>query len=147
MSLTHENSVIAAGLRSIGFMRQALEVAQGILDMTAQQAYQRPPELFCGFARSPESSPVRYSVACSLQAWATGAVFQLSQMRVNLVPDVPNNCLRIVYPTLPESVTQMSLTPLKLGQTLLDLEFERSSGATACRVVNKRGNLRVVIEA
>jgi len=36
---------------------------------------------------------------------------------------------------------------LTIGQTLLDLEFERSSGATACRVVRKRGNLRVVIEA
>ena len=29
---------------------------------------------------------------------------------------------------------------------MLDLEFERANGATACRVVRKRGNLRVVIE-
>ncbi|NET35624.1 MAG: hypothetical protein F6K19_26965 [Cyanothece sp. SIO1E1] len=32
-------------------------------------------------------------------------------------------------------------------QELLDLEFECSSGTPACRVVRKRGNLRVVIEA
>ena len=151
----HENGIIAAGLRAMGYTRQALAVAQGILQMTAQQAYQRPPELFCGFPRwqnsadetSPESSPVRYPVACLPQAWATGAIFQLLQTMVNLVPDAPNNCLRIVHPTLPESVEQISLKNLRVGQTLLNLEFERSDKATACRVVNKRGNLRVVIEA
>jgi hypothetical protein len=35
---------------------------------------------------------------------------------------------------------------IKIGHTLLDLEFERSQEATACRVVRKRGNLRVIIE-
>lgn len=143
----HDTGIIAAGLRSLGYTEQALEIAQGIFDMMAQQPYHRPPELFCGFERTPDSSPVRYPVACSPQAWATGTVFQLLHTIVNLVPDAPNNCLRIVHPTLPESVQYVSLNNLKIGQTLLDLEFEQSSGATACRVVRKRGNLRVVIEA
>ncbi|MEM6836824.1 MAG: hypothetical protein AAF609_08195 [Cyanobacteria bacterium P01_C01_bin.120] len=52
-----------------------------------------------------------------------------------------------MQPTLPESVSYRSVTNFKIGQTLLDLEFERSQEATACRVVRKRGNLRVVIEA
>jgi glycogen debranching enzyme len=143
----HDNGMIAAGLRSLGYTDQALEVAQGIFDMTSVQPYQCPPELFCGFERTPTNRPVRYPVACSPQAWATGAVFQLLQIMVNLVPDVPNNCLRIVQPTLPESVSYMSLKNFKIGHTLLDLEFERSQEATACRVVRKRGNLRVVIEA
>jgi len=143
----HDNGIIAAGLRSQGFIEQALEIAQGIIDMTAQQPYHRPPELFCGYKRTPESSPVRYPVACSPQAWATGTIFQLLQLMVNLVPDASSNCLRIIHPQLPESVNYLSLHNLTIGQTLLDLEFERSSGATACRVVRKRGNLRVVIEA
>jgi glycogen debranching enzyme len=142
----HDNGMIAAGLRSQGFIDQALEIAQGIFDMTAQQPYLCPPELFCGFQRTPQGSPVRYPVACSPQAWATGTVFQLLQLMVNLVPDVPNNCLRIVQPTLPESIQYMSLKNFKIGQTLLDLEFERSNEATSCRVVKKRGNLRVIIE-
>ncbi|MEQ9236797.1 amylo-alpha-1,6-glucosidase [Coleofasciculus sp. E2-BRE-01] len=143
----HDNGMIIAGLRSLGLVDQALEVAQGIIDMTVQQPYYRPPELFCGYERTPNSTPVRYPVACSPQAWATGTIFQLLQVMVNLVPDTPRNCLRIVHPTLPESVQYLSLQNLKIGQTVLDLEFERSSGATACRVVRKRGNLRVVIEA
>ncbi|NEO25751.1 MAG: amylo-alpha-1,6-glucosidase, partial [Kamptonema sp. SIO4C4] len=42
----HDNGIIAAGLRALGFTDQALEIAQGIFDMTAQQPYHRPPELF-----------------------------------------------------------------------------------------------------
>jgi glycogen debranching enzyme len=143
----HENAMIAMGLRSLGLIDQALEVAQGIVDMTLQQPYQRPPELFCGYERTPESSPVRYPVACSPQAWATGAIFQFLQSMVNLVPDAPSNCLRIIDPALPESVHRLSLHNLRIGQTVLDLDFERVGGTTACRVTKKRGNLRVIIEA
>jgi len=143
----HDTALIAAGLRKLDHTEQALELAQGLFDMTAQQPYHRPPELFCGFEQVPDSSPVRYPVACSPQAWATGALFQLVQVIVNLVPDAPNNCLYIVHPTLPESVQCLTLTNLKIGQTILDLEFEKGNAATACRVLRKRGNLRVIIEA
>jgi glycogen debranching enzyme len=143
----HDNGLITMGLRSIGLIDQALEVAQGILDMTFQQPYQRPPELFCGYQRDGESSPVQYPVACSPQAWATGTIFQLVQMMMNPVPDAPGNHLRIIDPALPESFNHLSLQNLRIGNTLLDLEFERSGSTTACRVVKKRGNLRVVIEA
>ncbi len=143
----HDNSLIAMGLRSLGLIDQALEISQGILDMTERQPYQRPPELFCGYERSEDDDPVQYPVACSPQAWATGSIFQLLQMMVNLVPDAQNNCLRIIDPTLPESINQLSVHNLRVGPTLLDLEFQRSGNTTACRVVKKRGNLRVVIEA
>jgi glycogen debranching enzyme len=143
----HDNALIALGLRSLGLIDQALELSQGLIDMTLHQPYARPPELFCGYERSADSEPVRYPVACSPQAWATGTMFQLLQMMANLVPDAPGNCLRIIDPALPESINHLTLHNLRVGPTLLDLEFERSGAATACRVVNKRGNLRVVIEA
>jgi glycogen debranching enzyme len=143
----HDNGMTAMGLRSLGLVDQALELAQGIIDMTLHQPYQRPPELFCGYERNGEGSPVQYPVACSPQAWATGTIFQLLHMIVNLVPDAPSNYLRIIDPALPESIGRLSLHNLRIGQTLLDLEFERSGSTTACRVVKKRGNLRVVIEA
>ncbi|MBW4585355.1 amylo-alpha-1,6-glucosidase [Aetokthonos hydrillicola Thurmond2011] len=143
----HDNSMIAIGLRSLGLIDQALEVFEGLFDMTSQQPYQRPPELFCGYERTTESTPVQYPVACTPQAWATGSIFQLLQMIVNLVPDAPNNCLRIIDPALPESINRLSLHNLRVGPTILDLEFERSGSTTACRVAKKRGNLRVVIEA
>ncbi|KOP27593.1 amylo-alpha-16-glucosidase [Hapalosiphon sp. MRB220] len=144
----HDNSLIAMGLRSLGLVDQALELFEGLFDMTKKQSYNRPPELFCGFERiSDDSSPVQYPVACTPQAWATGSIFQLLHMMVNLVPDAPNNCLRIIDPALPESIQRLSLYNLRVGPTILDLEFERSGNTTACRVTKKRGNLRVVIEA
>ncbi len=143
----HDNSLIAMGLRSLGLIDQALEIFQGLIDMTLQQPYQRPPELFCGYERNGDDTPIRYPVACSPQAWATGSIFQLLQMIMNLVPDAPNNCLRIIDPALPESINSLLLQNLKVGGTLLDLEFQRSGNTTSCRVAKKRGNLRVVIEA
>ncbi|QSJ17568.1 amylo-alpha-1,6-glucosidase [Nostoc sp. UHCC 0702] len=143
----HDNSLIAIGLRSLGLIDQALELFQGLFDMTSLQPYQRPPELFCGYERNGDNAPVQYPVACTPQAWATGSVFQLLQMVVNLVPDAQNNCLRIIDPALPESINRLSIHNLQVGTTILDLEFERSGGTTACRVAKKRGNLRVVIEA
>lgn len=151
----HDNSLIALGLRSIGLIDQALEISQGIIDMTLHQPYQRPPELFCGYERMGDSAPVQYPVACSPQAWATGTIFQLLHMMINLVPDAPGNHVRIIDPALPSSLQYLSLKNLRVGSTLLDLEFVREdsshvdqpSNATACRVTRKRGNLRVVIEA
>jgi glycogen debranching enzyme len=143
----HDNSMIAMGVRSLGLIDQALELSQSILEMTQRQPYQRPPELFCGYERTNDNDPVQYPVACSPQAWATGSIFQLLQMMVNLVPDTKNNCLRIIDPALPEAINTLSIHNLRVGPTLLDLEFERSGNTTACRVAKKRGNLRVVIEA
>lgn len=142
----HDNGLIALGLRSLGLLDQALELAQGLLDMTLVQPYHRPPELFCGYGRSNGNSPVHYPVACSPQAWASGALFQLLQMMLNLVPDAPGNHLRIIEPALLESMNHLSIRNLKVGQTVMDLEFERSGATTACRVTKKRGNLRIVIE-
>jgi glycogen debranching enzyme len=151
----HDNSLITMGLRAVGAVEQALEVAQSIFDMTIHQPYHRPPELFCGYERTPGHSPIQYPVACSPQAWATGTIFQLLQMMVNLVPDAPSNYLRIIDPALPPSIRQLSFKNLQIGGTLLDLEFTREQHAhpdelrstTSCRVLKKRGNLRVTIEA
>lgn len=143
----HDNALTAMGLRSLGLIDQAMELFKGLFDMTNKQPYQRPPELFCGYEQNGDNDPVQYPVACSPQAWATGSIFQLLQMIVNLVPDAQNNCLRIIDPALPESINRLSLHNLRVGPTILDLEFERSGGTTACRVTRKRGNLRVVIEA
>jgi glycogen debranching enzyme len=151
----HDNGMIALGLRSQGHVDHALELGQSLLEMTMRQPYQRPPELFCGYERQANAEPVRYPVACSPQAWATGTVFQLMQMMTNLVPDAPGQCLRVIDPALPMNIQHMTLTNLRVGSTILDLEFirqgnaskERSGTTTSCRVLRKRGNLRVVIEA
>ena len=76
-------------------------------------------------------------------------------MMVNLVPDAPSNYLRILDPALPASINQLSFKNLRIGATSIDLGFTREQDAegdrvratTSCRVLKKRGNLRVTIEA
>jgi glycogen debranching enzyme len=143
----HDNSLIAVGMRSHSLVKQSLRIAQGLIDMTIAQPYHRPPELLCGYEHDGFSLPVQYPVACSPQAWATGSIFQLIAIMVNFVPDAPNNQLRIIDPCLLNSINSLSIQNLRIGQTLLDLEFERSGDTTACRVKKKRGNVRVIIEA
>lgn len=148
----HDTGLIAQGLRQLDLVDPALELAQGLIDMTRQQPYHRPPELFCGYERTDAETPVPYPVACSPQAWASGTIFQLIQIMINGVPDAPNNQLRIIDPALPPSLHQLSIHNLKVGGTILDLELARESThrgptTTSCRVAKKRGNLRVVIEA
>jgi len=143
----HDNSLIASGLRSHSLAKQSLKIAQGLIEMTLSQPYQRPPELFCGYEHDGFNRPVQYPVACSPQAWASGTIFQLISVMVNLVPNAPSNQLRIIDPCLLNSINRLSIQNLRIGQTLLDLEFERSGDTTACRVNKKRGNVRVIIEA
>lgn len=148
----HDSSLIACGLRSINLVDQSLRVAQGLIEMTLAQPYQRPPELLCGYEQDNGfGTPVQYPVACSPQAWASGTIFQLITMMVNLVPNAPNNQLRIIDPALLSSIRRLSIKNLRIGTTLLDIQFDRSgdrsSDSVACRVVKKQGNLRVIIEA
>lgn len=143
----HDNSLIALGMRSQSLVKQSLRIAQGLVDMTISQPYHRPPELFCGYAHDGFNSPVQYPVACSPQAWATGTIFQLIMIMVNFVPDAHKNQLRIIDPCLLNSINNLSIQNLRIGQTLLDLEFERHGETTSCRVNKKRGNIRVIIEA
>jgi glycogen debranching enzyme len=143
----HDNSLIALGMRSHNLVKQSLRIAQGLIDMTIAQPYNRPPELLCGYEHDGFSLPVQYPVACSPQAWATGTIFQLISIMVNFAPDAPNNKLHIIDPCLLSSISHLSIHNLRIGQTLLDLEFERSGDTTACRVNKKRGNVRVIIEA
>lgn len=42
----HDNALTALGLRSLGLIDQALEVAQGLIDMTLHQPYFRPQNYF-----------------------------------------------------------------------------------------------------
>jgi len=85
----------------------------------------RLPELFCGFERQPGQAPVAYPVACLPQAWAAGAVFMLLQACLGLRVDAIRNTLEIVHPRLPTDIDQLHLLELKVGESCIDLHFER----------------------
>ncbi|WP_071515800.1 amylo-alpha-1,6-glucosidase [Geitlerinema sp. PCC 9228] len=142
----HDSALVAAGLRSLGWVDAALTVAAGLLDMTHYQPSKRPPELLCGYQRRSNSPPINYPVACSPQAWATGSVFQLLQMMLNPIPDAANGCLRLVKPRLPAFLSRLSIHNLQVGNSHIDLELERQGEHTACRILKQQGNIQISIE-
>ena len=81
-----------------------MEIATSLFDMTIWQPYLRATRIVLRHDRVEKNTPpVRYPVACSTQAWATGSLFQLLQVLLNLrPPDAPSNVLRILDPTPPK---------------------------------------------
>ncbi|HLQ32762.1 MAG TPA: glycogen debranching N-terminal domain-containing protein [Chloroflexota bacterium] len=134
----HDNGIIAAGMKRYGFAGEANQVARGILDAARHYQSYRLPELFAGVARQPHSFPVQYRGANSPQAWAAGAVFQLVAAILGLEADAPHGLLR-VDPTLPEWLTRVELTGLRVGSAMLDLRFWREGNCSRFEVLRQEG--------
>ncbi len=88
----HDNAICAAGLMRYGFIREAQQVAVGILE-AAEWFGGRLPELFCGFDRGDFPEPVSYPTSCSPQAWSSAAPFHLLRTLLRFDPSVPNGKL------------------------------------------------------
>jgi glycogen debranching enzyme len=104
----------------------------------------RIPELFCGYDRAQFRVPVRYPVACSPQAWASGAALLFLRSVLGLVANAPRNELSIVRPVLPDWLRSVTLERLRVGDNTVDLRYERQGDRTLTDVVRIDGGLRVV---
>ena len=71
----HDNDLIAFGDAASRDKQLAIRILSSLLDLSVFTELHRLPELICGFQRSPGKCPTLYPVACSPQAWASGAAF------------------------------------------------------------------------
>lgn len=117
----HDNSIIAYGLSRCGLKEQANRIFQGIFDAVLSFDLQRLPELFCGFAREDGYGPVPYPVACSPQAWASGAASLLLQSSLGIEIDGVHSRIIFHSPTLPEFLREVRIAGLPLGDTKIDI--------------------------
>ena len=141
----HDNAIAAAGLWRYGFRNEAARVAGVMLEATQFFRDARLPELFCGFDRADSPYPVPYPVACSPQAWAAGAIFQLLGAMLGLQPDAAKAELRMLAPTLPEWLPEVLIENLRVGEAVVDLLVRRNDGSTGVEVLRKTGDLSVVV--
>ena len=91
----------------------------------------RMPELLCGFVRQADEPPIAYPVACMPQAWAAGSTFMMLQACLGLSIDADRREVRLVRPSLPPGVDQLSLTGLGVGGASVDIDFQRLGGRMA----------------
>lgn len=82
----HDTAICVAGLARYGYLEEAGSVSLGLLDAAAAFGH-RLPELFSGFDRGSLPVPVPYPAACSPQAWAAAAPFELVRALLRLAPD------------------------------------------------------------
>ncbi len=141
----HDNALIASGLSRYGFKHQVLKIMTGMFDASIMLDLHRLPELFCGFDRVPAQGPTLYPVACSPQAWASGAVFHLLQSCIGLEFSREKPQLRFQYPQLPEFLQRVQITNLPVGSGMVDLELRRHLRDVGVHVTRKDGDIDVAI--
>jgi glycogen debranching enzyme len=122
----HDNSLVVAGLRRMGYDDAALRIISEIFSAGFRLPDYRLPELFCGFSRDLEyfSAPAEYPVACNPQAWAAGSVFLMLQHLVGFEPDLPNGRIT-VRPQLLPWLNEINFANMRLGQRYVDLHIWR----------------------
>src|SRR5712691_402388 len=142
----HDNALIAAGLKRYGHVKAANRVATAIFDAAVHADYMRLPELFCGFTRRAPNQPVGYPVACSPQAWAAGAPLLMLQAILGVSAQAGRNMLMVNTPHLPPWLNQVELHNLRIGQSTISLVFRREGEITAFSLLDRKGDVRVLME-
>lgn len=141
----HDNSLIAAGFARYGFRAEAAKIFEGLYAASTYTDLRRLPELFCGFPRQRNSSPVFYPVACSPQAWSTATPFMLLQACLGLSFAPREGQIAFSEPVLPEFLDDVSLRRLKLGDSVADVSLRRAGAEVVVHAHKQRsGQCRVV---
>ena len=141
----HDTSLVAAGFKRYGFDDESNRLVGRMMEAAQSFADFRLPELFCGFDRAEATNPVPYPVACSPQAWAAGASFLFLETMLGLRAHADRGELELWHPHLPDWLTKVTLTDLRVGDASVDLLFHRWRGTTSAEVLRKVGDLAVTI--
>jgi len=105
----------------------------------------RMPELHCGFARRPGEPPIAYPVACLPQAWSAGAVFMGLQACLGLSIDALAHEVRIDHPTLPRELEHLAVRGLAIGDSSVDLVFQRTAGGIVASAERVPDDVRILM--
>ena len=142
----HDNAIIGAGLKRYGFAKATNRLATSMFEMAVTVDDMRLPELFCGFTRRSPNRPVAYPVACSPQAWAAGAPFLLLQAMLGISADAPANTINVNKPHLPGWLNTVELHDLRIGGSTVSIVFQRQGETTGFSLLDKDGDVRVLME-
>ncbi len=126
----HDTALAVAGMARYGERAGAAKLLFDLFEVS-KSFEMRMPELLCGFVRQADEPPIAYPVACMPQAWAAGSTFMMLQACLGLSIDADRQEVRLVRPTLPAGVDQLSLTGLGVGGAYVDIDFQRLGGRIA----------------
>lgn len=141
----HDNAILASGLKRYDESHAVRTILTAFFDMSCAVEQGRLPELLCGFPRATAEGPTLYPVACSPQAWASGAVFLFLQATLGLSIDAAQRQLLFKRPSLPPFLDELTIRKLRVRETEVDLRVERQENGVDVRLLRLSGPLDVVI--
>ena len=141
----HDNAIVAYGLAQYGYKDAAMKILSGLFDASLFLELRRMPELFCGFTRRPGEGPTLYPVACAPQSWAAASVFLLLQACLGLSIKAPVKQVHVSHPVLPDFLHKVEVKNLKVGDSTVDLVFQRREGDVGINILKKVGDVKIVL--
>ncbi len=133
-----DNALIAWGMSRYGLQEEASMLFEAILAASRGFHRYRLPELFAGFARQREHSPVPVPRACDWQAWSAAVSFLMLRGLLGLEAGASVGKLR-VKPFLPPMVDRLEVRSLRVGNVLLDLLIEGEGANSEFRILKEQG--------
>jgi glycogen debranching enzyme len=127
----HDNALIVSGLPLCGRGEGVERITRALFEAAAAMDHRRLPELFCGFQRRGARTPVLYPVACSPQAWSSGAVFFLLQSLLGMEIDGHARVLRFRGAMIPQWLGRVEVRNLTVGSASVDVRLRRAAGGAA----------------
>ncbi|MGI8959662.1 MAG: amylo-alpha-1,6-glucosidase [Bryobacteraceae bacterium] len=141
----HDNALISAGFARYGFNQESLCVLNSLLAASGFFEGQRLPELFCGFERSAGKAPTQYPVACSPQAWASGAALMLVQSCLGLWINAPARRVVLSRPCLPNHIPRLEIHDLWINDSCIDLLIRSDAKSVSVSIQKQTGQLEVIL--
>ncbi len=140
----HDNALIAFGATASRHKELALNILTGLLDLSIFTQLRRLPELICGFPRRPGKGPTAYPVACSPQAWAAGAVFLSLQACLGITINARESRIYLHHTALPEALPRVRIRNLQVGDSSVDLVFDRHAETVGFDIPRRSGGVEIV---
>jgi glycogen debranching enzyme len=139
----HDNSLIALGFARYGLKDHVAKMFEAALAAASYMDLRRLPELYCGFRRRRGAGPTLYPVACSPQAWASGALFLMLQaaLGIEFAPDTRE--IRFRNPRLPASFDRIVLRQLGMSGARIDIELRHSGPHVSMQVLRNHDAVQV----
>lgn len=141
----HDNAFIMKGLAGYGYHAEALRIIDAILDAGQYFAFQRLPELFCGFERSSSRVPIDYPAASSPQAWAAGAPMLMLTAMLGMEANADEKLLTL-NPRFPTDIFRVFLAGIRIGGTHLSLEVLMEQGEPTINILENPGSFKIKME-
>jgi glycogen debranching enzyme len=146
----HDNALIAAGLARYGLTEGIAPIFDGLMQAAAYMDQRRLPELYCGFPRRRSRGPTLYPVACSPQAWASGAVFHLLRVALGFECNPVEKIITLRNPAVPLSAGTITIRNFCLGNAMTSFSVcPHPNGTVSLNVLERKGNIeiRVALDA